>query len=476
MAVSEIDEVANGQTVERRQGGRGHRIDATPEQKDFIVRWYGRQTRGWLSDQTGLPITALNRAINELEDEGRIKKMGKGGWQKLRAAEGQHKNGGAARAALSAHGSATVWNSGERVAQPPQEGAHQHWRLSGDEALRNIPEVEREFGPVPDGWQREVCVTCGDVQLIQRYDPETHAEVTGRKKHEGAFPRVVALAQERALGPWPLTGALDGPPPPTQAEEIEGVEEETEPDVAWGQAPDFDPEHPEREHVAEPVRLTDEQALNQLENFLSQPVVCQDCGSIEGQDGTWRYVDGHYEHKCPNKHPQLGHYRIDTSTVNVQVVGDLPTTPEEWQPFVPALSEALKPPPPEPVRVRGWEEHTRTTREPLDITPHLPGAGPATNVSIQPGGEGDPDAGELRLAVEHMARLLADAEWENRELREQFERDQKTIRALEAELGRKQERVDALVDIIAGLHPVAVYRDGPAALGSGQVGRGERGL
>lgn len=39
---------------------------------------------------------------------------------------------------------------------------------------------------------------------------------------------------------------------------------------------------------------------------------CPDCGSIEGGvDGSWRYVDGRYEHKCPNKHPQLGHYRME---------------------------------------------------------------------------------------------------------------------------------------------------------------------
>jgi hypothetical protein len=48
---------------------------------------------------------------------------------------------------------------------------------------------------------------------------------------------------------------------------------------------------------------------------LSNPgvgmVVCQRCGSVEGSDSTWRYVDGHYEHRCADLNPGLGHYRID---------------------------------------------------------------------------------------------------------------------------------------------------------------------
>lgn len=39
-------------------------------------------------------------------------------------------------------------------------------------------------------------------------------------------------------------------------------------------------------------------------------LACPDCGSVEGRDTSWRYVDGHYEHACPNKHPQVGHYQV----------------------------------------------------------------------------------------------------------------------------------------------------------------------
>ena len=37
-------------------------------------------------------------------------------------------------------------------------------------------------------------------------------------------------------------------------------------------------------------------------------LACSTCGSIEGSDSSWRYVDGHYEHKCPRKTYALGHY------------------------------------------------------------------------------------------------------------------------------------------------------------------------
>lgn len=38
---------------------------------------------------------------------------------------------------------------------------------------------------------------------------------------------------------------------------------------------------------------------------------CPQCGSEEGSGTDWRYVDGHYEHRCPQDSYLLGHYVSD---------------------------------------------------------------------------------------------------------------------------------------------------------------------
>lgn len=45
---------------------------------------------------------------------------------------------------------------------------------------------------------------------------------------------------------------------------------------------------------------------------------CTNCGAVrrgdcsdDGNPGAWRYVDCHWEHKCPGAHPQLGHFQAE---------------------------------------------------------------------------------------------------------------------------------------------------------------------
>lgn len=255
MVASDIEQVTNG--AKPRRGGP--RIVPTEAQEQYILQWYGRLPIPVIARNVGLSKSTLTRHLDVMAREGRITRIGTGKYggrgrtaPAIAPAAARADNARAARHALSANGSATVWNPmGQAISEAPREAAKcVHFRLSGQEVLRkHLPEVEQELGAAPDGWQREVCVRCGDVQIVQMYDEVTHGEVTGRQRHEALYPGAVTLAQERGLGPWhyiPSYPPVDGPP---QAEEIEGTEEETQAD--WGPAPDFDPEQPEREHVSD---------------------------------------------------------------------------------------------------------------------------------------------------------------------------------------------------------------------------------
>lgn len=42
-------------------------------------------------------------------------------------------------------------------------------------------------------------------------------------------------------------------------------------------------------------------------------VICEHCGSDPSQmsDSTWRCAGDHWEHRCADVHPQVGHWRVD---------------------------------------------------------------------------------------------------------------------------------------------------------------------